>query len=143
MNSLQLSRVNRVVAGANSGTSNFGKPLPQTLLLSDIRTALPGTQPSGGGLVSGYFNAAYTNGLTPGLAGAAYNDLGRWSYIVWIALGVVLGLTWRALTRGADWAIVYFFVAVYTVHLVHRGIPKVSYVVVPLILSPRRASGCR
>jgi hypothetical protein len=112
---------------------NSGIRLPDSLLLADIETALPGKQTSGGEMIANLFGASGNAGLTPGAVGAAYMDLGYGCLVLFFALGAFAGWTWRRLESASYWGPVYFFTVVYILHFVNRGIPKLSYVIIPLM----------
>jgi len=103
-----------------------------SLFWSDILTLMPGSQQSGGALVGEVVGRSQGGGITPGAVGAVVYEFGRASPLFFIGLGAVTGLAWRRVEDSTTGPLVYFFAVVYTLHYMHRGIPKISYVLVPL-----------
>ncbi len=58
-------------------------------------------------------------------------ELGYGCFVVFFALGALVGWIWRRVEKVAYWGCVYFFSVVYLLHWLHRGIPKLTYLIIP------------
>lgn len=108
-----------------------GRRVSSSLLLGDFKTLLPGKQTSGLVALNELIAIRGSLGLTAGAVGVSYMDLGRWSLVLFFAVGGVMGVAWRMAARDARWAMFYFLIVIYSIQWLHRGTPKASYVVVP------------
>jgi hypothetical protein len=104
----------------------------ESLLLADLKTVLPGQQPSGGSIIGDLLGRQQEGGLTPGAVGASIVDLRHFSYGFFGILGLLAGLLWRQTQRAPYWSTIYFLFVMYFLHFLHRGIPKLSYLLVPV-----------
>jgi hypothetical protein len=112
-----------------------GRRPTQSLLLADFETMLhPGQKyPSGGTLVGQIVGDQGRAGITAGAVGVSFMELGYASVLVFLCLGLLIGTSWRMATRSAQSAVFYFLVVIYAIHFFHRGVPKPSYLVIPLL----------
>jgi len=106
----------------------------RSLLLTDLRTVLPGPQESGGQVMARLFRGTGLAGLTPGAVAVARFDLGKWSYALFVLVGLLIGVLWRGTRAGGVYVPLYIVCTVYSLHFVHRGFPKLSYFAVPTMI---------
>jgi hypothetical protein len=122
---LSQSLIEDYMAGRNfSGTSLF---------LSDFLTLLPGKQDSGGIIIASLLSGV---GLTAGALGALVYEFGfLFAYFVIFTLGIVLAYFYRLakIKESPGYFVLYCLIVIYSVHYIHRGIPKPSYLIIPII----------
>jgi hypothetical protein len=111
----------------------IGHRIRGSLLLADFETMLPGKQLGGGQLIGQVVGIRGDTGLTGGAVGVSFMDIGYLSLLLFFGVGLFIGQAWRMASKAANWAIFYFLFSIYALHWFHRGVPKPSYLIVPLL----------
>ncbi|GBD32948.1 hypothetical protein HRbin33_01924 [bacterium HR33] len=109
----------------------------RSLFFADIWTVLPGYQESGGVTIAHVFGVYTGEGLTAGALGVLTHDYGFLGALIILAImAAVVGVVYTPTMRGggAYRAALYLIVFLFILHVFHRGILKISYVVIPAAL---------
>jgi len=101
------------------------------LLIADLVTLLPGSQISGGGMVSKMLGGTGRAGLTPTVVGALYLDWGNLGVLFGLlAIGFIICIAYRRMRES--WSIssvlIYSVILASSLHYLHRGVFAASYI---------------
>lgn len=109
----------------------------QSLFFSDILSMLPGKNTAGGEIVAQAYGDFSGVGLTPGAFGALSLEFGIASaYLIIFSIALFASYYIKVAKRSKSIVLELsaLLICLYFVHFIHRGIPKPSYIVIPLML---------
>jgi len=115
-------------------TGQYTNPLPYSLFFADMYTVLPGKQPSSGITINEMLTGNTHAGLTPGILGGTYLDIGIISLFSVFFLVLMLETLFRRAKSNDVLLLLYTISVVQFFHLFHRGLFKPEYLVAYIVI---------